>query len=133
MTYLLDTNAISDLMRASPPLERWLAEMWMGDVLVTCPIVRGELLHCIARLEPGRRRNDLEDAATVVFGRISCVPTPCMAAEIYASVKLAGQQRGRAMDENDLWIAATALALGTTLVSRDSDFAGFEGLAVMVL
>jgi predicted nucleic acid-binding protein len=37
------------------------------------------------------------------------------------------------LDENDLWIAATALARGATLVSRDRDFAGIEALpAVMV-
>ena len=34
------------------------------------------------------------------------------------------------MDENDLWIAATALALGATLVTRDSDFSGTPGLVI---
>jgi predicted nucleic acid-binding protein len=34
------------------------------------------------------------------------------------------------MDENDLWIAATALALGATLVSRDGDFKQIDGLSV---
>lgn len=131
ITYLLDTNAISDLMRNSPRLVGWLAELGQGDVLVTCPTVRGELLHGIARLPLGRRRKDLEYAAKVAFGRIPCVPAPCSAADVYASVKLAAQQRGRVMDENDLWVAATALALGATLVSRDSDFSGIEGLAVM--
>jgi len=46
-------------------------------------------------------------------------------------VKLARHQRGLALDENDLWIAATALALNATLVSRDTDFAGIDGLAVI--
>ncbi len=133
MTYLLDTNAISDLMRASPNLERWLAELGPGNSLVTCPAVRGEVLYGIARLPAGRRRSDLEEAARVAFVRIPCVPTSCLAADVYASVKLARQLSGRAMDENDLWIAATALALGATLVSRDADFMGIDGLAVMVL
>ena len=35
------------------------------------------------------------------------------------------------IDENDRWIAATALALGATLVTRDGDFAGIGGLAVI--
>ncbi len=34
------------------------------------------------------------------------------------------------MDENDLWIAATALSLGATLVTRDSDYEGIEGLQI---
>lgn len=35
------------------------------------------------------------------------------------------------MDENDLWIAATAMALEAILVSRDSDFDKVEGLRVV--
>ena len=62
-----------------------------------------------------------------------CEPVPENAADFYASVKLARQQRGLTLDENDLWVAATALALGATLVSRDSDFAGIDGLAVVAL
>jgi predicted nucleic acid-binding protein len=34
------------------------------------------------------------------------------------------------MDENDLWIAATALALNATLVTRDADFGGIAGLVM---
>ena len=46
---------------------------------------------------------------------------------------LARQQRGLTLDENDLWLAATALALGATLVSRDRGFGGIEGLPVLAL
>jgi len=35
------------------------------------------------------------------------------------------------LDENDLWIAATALALDATLVSRDGAFQTIEGLALV--
>ena len=41
------------------------------------------------------------------------------AGDFYAAVKLARQQRGLTLDENDLWVAATAHALGATPVSRD--------------
>ena len=52
------------------------------------------------------------------------------AGDIYAGLKLA-QRRGLVLDENDLWVAATALALGAALVSRDSDFAGIDGLQIV--
>jgi predicted nucleic acid-binding protein len=34
------------------------------------------------------------------------------------------------LDENDLWIAATALALDAVLITRDGDFQQIEGLSV---
>jgi predicted nucleic acid-binding protein len=40
------------------------------------------------------------------------------------------KHRGLSLDENDLWVAATALATGATLVSRDSDFRRIDRLAV---
>jgi predicted nucleic acid-binding protein len=46
-------------------------------------------------------------------------------------VKLNRQQDGLSLDENDLWVASTAMALGATLVSRDEDFAGIHGLSVV--
>ena len=64
---------------------------------------------------------------------LRCEPVPERAGDYYAAVKLARQQRGLTLDENDLWIAATALALGATLVSRDSDFGGIDGLPVVAL
>jgi tRNA(fMet)-specific endonuclease VapC len=48
----------------------------------------------------------------------------------YANVKLGRQKKGLALDENDLWIAATALAIGAALVSRDTDFRQIDGLNV---
>ena len=133
MTYLLDTNAISDLMRAAPRIENWIAGLAHSDRVVTCTIVRGEILFGIARLPPGRRRTELEETGRQFLAAVRCEPIPERAGDFYATVKLARQQRGLTLDENDLWIAATALALGATLVSRDSDFGSIDGLTVVAL
>ena len=61
VTYLL-TNAISDLMRAPAQVENWMAGLDPGDRVVTCSIVRGEILFGIARLPTGKRRTELEGA-----------------------------------------------------------------------
>ena len=133
MTYLLDTNAISDLMRASQRIEDWMAKLNQGDRVVTCTIVRGELLFGIARLPAGRRRAELEQTGHQFLSVFHCEAVPQDAADFYATVKLARQRSGLALDENDLWVAATALALGATLVGRDADFAGIDGLPVVAL
>jgi predicted nucleic acid-binding protein len=90
-------------------------------------------MHGIARLPIGQRRRELEETSQRLFSALRCEPVPENAAEHYAAVKLSRQKRGLALDENDLWIAATALALGATLVSRDGDFAGIDGLSVAAL
>jgi predicted nucleic acid-binding protein len=133
MTYLLDTNAISDLMRAVPQIESWMAGLDPGDRVVTCTIVRGGILFGVARLPRGRRRTELEETARQFLDTLRCEAIPERAGDFYAAVKLARQQRGLPLDENYLWVAATALALGATLVSRDKDFGGIEGLQVVAL
>ena len=72
--------------------------------------------------DPGRRRKELEESGHQFLAAFRCEPIPEGAGDFYATVKLARQQHGLTLDENDLWVAATALALGATLVSRDGDF-----------
>ena len=100
------------------------------DRVVICPIVRGEVRYGIERLTPGKRRQGLEAKAAGLFEVLSCEPVLEAAADHYAVIKTAAHAKGLPLDENDLWIAATALTLGATLVSRDSDYAAVHGLAV---
>jgi predicted nucleic acid-binding protein len=129
--YLLDTSAISALMRADFRMASWLSSIEPDDRVVMCTISRGEILFGLERLAPGRRRSELEGKALSLFAALPCEPIPSAAGERYAIVKASQQRRGLPLDENDLWIAATALAINATLVSRDSDFHAVEGLAVV--
>lgn len=133
MIYLLDTNAVSEWMRGTPRIGEWIAGLAPGDRVVTCTIVRGEVLFGIARLPAGRRRAQLEEEGRECFAALPCEPIPERAGDSYAALKLVRQQRGLTLAENDLWVAATALALGATLVSRDRDFVGIDGLLVVTL
>ena len=131
MIFLLDTNAISDLMRQSPKIEGWLFDLNAGDRVVTCTIVQGEILFGIERSPVGKKRNHLKERAAQILASFECLPVPVRAAEFYASIKFARQKRGLPLDENDQWIASTAIAIGATLVTRDADFANIDGLAVI--
>jgi len=120
MIFLLDSNAFSDLMRQAAGVEAKLATLGADDKVVICSIVRGEILYGLARLPPGRRREALTNQAAPLFAAIACAAVPESAGDAYAAIKRAREERGLALDENDLWIAATASALGATLVTPSS-------------
>ena len=49
-------------------------------------------------------------------------------AQMYGKVKSELKAKGRPIPENDIWIAATALAAKLSLVTADSDFEHVDGL-----
>ena len=122
MLYLLDTTTCSDLMRGHGPTEARVKELGSADRPAVCTIVRGEILYGIRRMPEGRRRSDFEIKATQLFGSLPCESIPPLAGDQYARLKSEQQRAGLSLDDNDLWIAATALALNATLVTRDADF-----------
>ena len=130
MIFLLDTDAFSDLMRKHSKLDVRMSSLPAADQVVICPIVRGEIRYGLEQLPQSRRRQDLENQAAPLLAIIPCESIPEAAGDHYARIKLTRQQRGLILDENDLWIAATALALGAVLISRDSDFQKVDGLTV---
>jgi predicted nucleic acid-binding protein len=122
--FLLDTNAFSDLMREHPKMNARLANISPTERVVICSMVRGEIRYGIERLPQGKRRQALEVKAAKLFAVIPCEPVTAAVGDHYATTKLSRQQKGLALDENDLWIAATALALGAVLAAlRPADFA----------
>ena len=50
MVYLLDTSAISHLMREDARMTSWLSSLPGEDRVVTCTIARGEILFGLGRL-----------------------------------------------------------------------------------
>ena len=100
------------------------------DKVVICTVVRGEIQYGIERLPQSKRRAELKVKASNLFAVLPCEPVPEAAGDYYARIKLLHQHKGLTLDENDLWIAATTLALGAVLVSRDSDYHKIDELKV---
>lgn len=120
--YLLDTNAISEPKRARPDssVVRWLSDQLLSDLHLSV-ITVGELRRGIVRLEPGRRRDDLdfwlEDMIFRYDQRI--LPVDLAVTERWASLAEANRAAGRASEMTDELIAATAHVHGLTVVTRN--------------
>jgi predicted nucleic acid-binding protein len=120
--YLLDTNAISEPKRARPDTNvvRWLSHQLLSDLHLSV-ITVGELRRGIVRLEPSRRRDDLdfwlEDMIFRYDQRI--LPVDLAVTERWASLAEANRSAGRASEMTDELIAATAHVHGLTVVTRN--------------
>ena len=129
-SYLLDSTTFSFLMERRPEVVARMESVAPGDRVAICTIVRGEILYGLERMPPGRRRREIERAAIELFGVLPCDGLPDAVADVYARIKYDAERTGSQVAENDLWIAATALANGATVVTSDADFGRVSGLNV---
>lgn len=133
MDYLLETSTCSFLMAHAPRVIAHFDSLSApNDYLFTCTIVRGEILFGIQRLPIGHRRQVLENQAINLFEGLPCLAVPKEAADYYAPMKKYAEQHGTPLSEDDLWVAATAMAFDATLVTADSDFQRIAGLGLQL-
>jgi predicted nucleic acid-binding protein len=123
---LLDTNAVSDLMRDDPQVKARIGRCAVP--IATSVVVVGELQYGLARLPAGKKRTDLEARAGSILAAIRIDPVTEPVATTYGTLKAAVEGQGLTLDENDLWIAATAIAQGNTLITRDQVLSRVPGL-----
>ena len=132
----LDTNVLSELMRAQPAPQMldWFARQ-QGASFFVCAITRAEILLGIALLPAGKRRDKLAETAEQMFaedfaGR--CLPFDDACATEYAVCVAARTHQGRAISTEDAQIASVAVVHGLSLATRnDKDFKGIHGLTVL--
>ena len=125
---VLDTNVLSELMRASPERNviAW-ADAQPRMELSTTAICAAELLYGVARLPAGRRQRELRAAVEQMLGedlagRVH--PFDLRAAAEYARIVSDRERAGRPISAADAQIAAVCRSLGARLATRDSsDFA----------
>ncbi|MDZ4363935.1 type II toxin-antitoxin system VapC family toxin [Brevundimonas sp.] len=119
--FLLDTNVVSEPKSARPDVNviRWLSDQLLSDLHISV-ITVGELRRGIVRLEPGRRRDDLdfwlEDMILRYDQRILSVDLAVT--ERWATLAEANRASGRISEMTDELIAATAHVHGLTIVTR---------------
>ncbi len=120
---LLDTNVISELMKTNPAASvlRWLDAQVEADLYI-CAISKAEIEWGIGLLEESKRKQQLRQAATVIFELFTgrCLDYGCSAASHYADIALSAKRSGRPMSIEDMMIAAIAQAQNGLLVTRNT-------------
>lgn len=130
MNLLLDTNVLSEVQRPapSPKVLAWLDTIDEDRAFISVASI-AELRRGIALLEDDRRRTALaawlaHDLPTRFAERVLPIDQPV--AERWGDLMAQSRRSGVALSVMDGFFAATALAHGLTLVTRNvKDFAAF--------
>ena len=123
--YLLDTDAVLDVLRGRRGVAQRLAQVSPDDVAVSAMTVAELLYGSLCSSDPERSEREvrrfLEVVRTIPFGRA--------AAATHARIRHALRKQN--VGPNDLVIAATALTAKATVVTANlREFSRVEGLTV---
>lgn len=122
MTYLLDTNIISDGTKPTPhrALEDWMIQRRDAELFLSAISV-GEIKRGILEMPAGRKRQALEHWYKRPGGPLSfaerILAFDKRVAEVWGELIAEGNRAGRPRSPFDMMIAATALVRGLTVVS----------------
>lgn len=115
---LLDTNAYSAIARGTPIIVDLIGES--TDLVLPLPVI-AELRYGFMKGSQAER-NERNLQKFLAQPQISVIMPTLKTTEHYADIQLVCQKRGKALSQNDIWIAALASESGHTLVTFDKDF-----------
>ena len=125
MRYLLDTNAVSDLVRhPRGKVAQHIRKVGEAQIC-TSIIVAAELRYGAAKKRSPRLSAQLE----AVLGALEVLPFETPADAAYGLLRTRLEQAGRPIGANDMLIAAQTIALGYTIITdNEKEFARVEDL-----
>jgi len=132
---LLDTNVLSELLRAAPQpsVEAWFAAQPAQSLFVSA-VTQAEMLLGARLLPAGKRRLALSRALIAMFEEDFAeriLPFDSAAAPTYVEVVSGRRSAGRPIAQFDAQIAAIALRHGCKLATRNER--DFEGCGVSLI
>jgi len=132
---LLDTNVLSELMRAKPAPEvvAWIDSQPTSQLYISA-ITVAEILYGIARMADGKRKQSLLALATLMFdedfaGRILSFDAD--AAIYYAGLAAESEAKGTVVDMADCQIAAIAVLHDAQVATRNVRHFDYLGVAIV--
>jgi tRNA(fMet)-specific endonuclease VapC len=118
--YVLDTNAVSALMKGSPAVVERLANTAPADVAVPQPVL-AEIAFGIERLPRSKRRTTLQARFDLICSELPRAEWSDAVSQAYGRIKATLEKRGTRIEDFDAAIAAHALATDATLVTANLD------------
>ena len=124
--FMLDTNTISHLIKAHPPVARRVVDVPMTSLCISA-ITEGELLFGLAKRPDAKR---LHLAVRELLRRVDVLPWDRVVAERYGSARAVMARHGKILAPLDLLIATHALSVDAVLVTNDQSFRLVDDLKV---
>ena len=133
--FVLDTNVVSELMRARPDARvlRWM-DSQLTDTLFMTSVTEAEIRTGIAILPEGERRRGLAASAERLFDVLftaRILPFDSDAAQAYAMLAAERRVAGRPISQFDCQVAAIARSRGASVATRNVD--DFEGCGLSII
>jgi len=120
--YLLDTCLLSEVVKPTPDqaVTDWLAQRKPADLFVSA-LTFGELHRGVTKLAASKRRSELVDWLQLLEASFETriMPFTYETARVWANLTALAESKGKPIALIDSLIAATALASGLTLVTRN--------------
>jgi tRNA(fMet)-specific endonuclease VapC len=133
MGLVLDSSVLVAAERGRLDLDRVLAERADEDVAIAA-ITASELLHGVHRAATPAQRARREAFVEQLLAGLPVLPFDLVVARVHARLWADLLGRGQAVGAHDLQIAATALASGMDVASRDRrSFPRIPGIGLVVL
>lgn len=120
MTYVLDTNAVSALMKGSAAVVERLAATKPAEVAIPQPVL-AEIAFGIELLPRSKRRAALQARFDLLCSELPRAEWTDPVSQMYGRVKATLERRGTRIEDFDAAIAAHVLALDATLVTANLD------------
>ena len=118
MKYVLDTNAVSSLMKGEPNVIERLKRVARADVRMPQPVV-AEIAYGIRRLSPSKRKDALTSRFELLKSEIQRVAWSDDVSEAFGVIKAALERKGERIEDFDAAVAAHALAEECVLVTAN--------------
>jgi tRNA(fMet)-specific endonuclease VapC len=116
--YVLDTNALSALMKGTAAVVERLAATAPTDVALPQPVL-AEIAFGIERLPRSKRRAALQSRLDLISAELPRAEWSDAVSQMFGRIKATLERRGTRIEDFDAAIAAHALALDATLVTAN--------------